>query len=245
MAFLTTSSIGGYKSGASGSPGDFNSTCADCHGGGSFKAAATITTDIPAGGYALNTKYNVSVTMTSSSARQGFQLTVENASGTKVGLLAAGTGSQIFRSGLGITHTSNGNSLKTWSFTWTSPSTDKGAVTFYSALVASNSNSSDSGDQVITTKLQVPSATTLGVNDFLSSQLTLYPNPASQTVNLDLPSIITSAIVLFHDYLGRVVSTQEILGSQSTLDLNGLAKGVYYLSIKTAEGTASKTLIVN
>jgi hypothetical protein len=47
-----------------------------------------------------------------------------------------------------IIHTSSGNGQNSWSFKWTSPSSEQGKITFYGASVSGNGNFNNSGDQV-------------------------------------------------------------------------------------------------
>ena len=100
------SNSSGRTSGSSGSPGDGGKTCTDCHAGGNFSASLQITDDIPAGGYELNTDYNITVTNTSTASKHGFQVTAEKTSNdSKVGIFTAGTGSQAFSNDNYLTHT--------------------------------------------------------------------------------------------------------------------------------------------
>ena len=245
LLFLSWSS--GYN-GASvtGSPGDGNSTCTQCHGGGNFNASATITTNIPAGGYALNTAYNITVTVTQSgSSKRGFQLTAENASNSKVGTFTAGTGSQVFNvsgGGQTVTHTTAGNTQTSWTVTWTSPATDQGAVRFYAAVNCTNGNGSTNGDQVVTTQSSLFSV--LGVDDFFSKQFSVYPNPTTDEFTIEMPNTFSTADVSIFDYLGRAVSNQKISSTNSTINVSLLNAGNYILYIATEEGVAKKQLVV-
>jgi hypothetical protein len=98
---------------------------------------------------------------------------------------------------------------------------------------------------VVTTTKKISSGATLGTEDFFAAQFSLFPNPASDVATLQLPSNVLSANVIFYDHLGKNVKTQSVTAQQNKLDLTNLAKGIYYLTIKTAEGTASKTLVIN
>lgn len=231
------------NSSITGSPGDGGATCTQCHGGGNFNASATITTNIPAGGYALNTSYNITVTITQSgSSKRGFQLTAENTSNVKVGNFTAGTGSQVFNSGKTVTHTTAGNSQTSWTVTWTSPATDQGAVRFYAAVNCTNGNGGTSGDQVVTTQSSLFSV--LGVDDFFSKQFSVYPNPTTDEFTIEMPNTFSTADVSIFDYLGRAVSNQKISSTNSTINVSLLNAGNYILYIATEEGVAKKQLVV-
>ncbi|UPL48586.1 PQQ-dependent sugar dehydrogenase [Hymenobacter sublimis] len=93
---------------------------------------------------------------------------------------------------------------------------------------------SDDQILVLENRAFVPTATTAS----RSSQLRLWPNPASRTVTLQLPNpATTAATVHIHDALGRAVRTAQFAAGQSSLSLSlhGLQPGLY--SVKTAAGT--------
>ncbi len=65
-------------------------------------------------------------------------------------------------------------------------------------------------------------------------RLTVYPNPATTTVHLNLPSDVTlqfPATVIINDLSGRVVSKQRMNSAQDAVDLGDLAGGVYRLCV--------------
>ena len=223
-----------------GSPGD-GSTCSNCHGGGSFATTGTVTTNIPAAGYALNTTYTVTVSFTGGAgSKRGFQLTAEKAGGTKVGTFTAGSGSQVFNSQKTVTHSSN--TVTSWSFSWTSPSTNQGTVTFYAALNAVNGDGGTSGDKVITLSTAV---NVLGTDSFFAKQFNLYPNPASEMVTIEMPENITTATVTIFDFVGKQVAKTNLTSTENSLDVSNLPTGTYLVSIATEQGIAKKQLVVN
>lgn len=243
VGLLLLSFSSGYTSSSmTGSPGDGNTNCTQCHSGGNFNASATITSNIPASGYALNTAYNVTVTVTQTgSTKRGFQLTAENSSNTKVGNFTAGTGSQVFNSGKTVTHTTAGNTQTSWTVTWTSPATNQGTVTFYTAVNCTNGNGTTSGDQVVNANLPV---SVLGTEDFFSKQFVIYPNPTTESFLIDMPTSVSSADISIFDYLGRLVSNQTITSSNNFVNVSILNSGTYIVYVATDEGVAKKRLVI-
>lgn len=236
-AFLLMSSSNGRTDGRTGSPGDGGNTCAACHGGGNFNATASITSNIPVTGYLLNTAYTINVTTNSSASSYGFQLTAENNANTKIGTFTAGSGSKV--SGQRITHSSP-SATGSWSFTWTSPSTDLGRVTFYAALNASNGNGGTSGDQIITANTSSASLSVLQQNRL---DFDMYPNPASEKVTLQLPSGSEKAIVQFYDYVGRLALTKKITNLDTKVDVHHLSSGVYIIKVVSDNKIGSQKFI--
>lgn len=236
-AFLLMSSSTGRTDGRTGSPGDNGNTCAACHSGGNFNASTTITSNIPDTGYLLNTAYTININTNSTASVHGFQLTAENNSNTKIGTFTAGTGSRV--SGQRITHTSPSASGN-WSFTWTSPSTDLGRVTFYTALNAANGNGGTSGDQIVTATTSSPSLSVLEANRL---KFEMYPNPASEKVTIQLPSDSDKATVKFYDYVGRLALTKYITSLDTKIDINNLSTGVYIIKVVSADKIGSQKFI--
>ncbi|WP_439128875.1 choice-of-anchor V domain-containing protein [Polaribacter sp.] len=240
-AFLLMSSSGGRSDGRSGSPGDGGNTCASCHNGGDFNASVDISTNIPVTGYELNTDYTITVNTTSSSSTHGFQLVAENASDTKIGSFSSGNGSKV--SGDRITHSSPSSSGD-WSFTWKSPTTDLGRVTFYTAVNAANGNGNafDGADQTVTASTTFSS---LSISEAKRLDFDLFPNPATENINIQLPSSVEKASVALYDYLGRLALSKNISNTDTKIDVNNLSKGVYILKVIAGNKIGSQKFIKN
>ena len=226
-AFLLMSSSGGRSDGRSGSPGDGGSTCAACHAGGNFNTSVAITSNIPSTGYLLNTDYTISVNTTSSASSYGFQLTAENGSNVKIGTFSAGSSSRTVNGAKAITQSSP-SSTGNWSFTWKSPSTDLGRVTFYTAVNAANGNGGTSGDQVVTGSNSLPS---LSISEANRLDFEMYPNPASDNLTIQLPSGSSKATVQFYDYIGKLALSQSITNDNNKINVNDLSTGIYILKV--------------
>jgi len=91
-----------------------------------------------------------------------------------------------------------------------------------------------------------PHVIALSVNNVLSSNFSVYPNPAKDvvTINSDEHYLINQVVI--YDTAGKKLTTQ-IFDRSSTiqLDVNQLASGVYLLHIESNEGLAVKKLIKN
>jgi hypothetical protein len=123
----------GAPAGYTGSPGD-GKNCTNCHGGSASTQAGIITSNIPAQGYTAGSSYTITVSL-SGTGNKGFEVSPQNASGTLLGSLTAGSGSKLVGSGKYCTHSSAvGGSSATWNFTWIAPVAGTGNVTFYGAF---------------------------------------------------------------------------------------------------------------
>jgi hypothetical protein len=68
---------------------------------------------------------------------------------------------------------------------------------------------------------------TAGINEASASiDMNLYPNPAQNSITFELDAEKVSAIGLF-DVTGQLVGAQEVKGDKTTVDVSGLANGVY------------------
>jgi hypothetical protein len=238
-ALILMSNAGGVAEGRSGSPGDVGSTCTACHSGGDFNASASISSDIPSSGYLFNTPYTISVATSSDASTHGFQLTGENSNAAKIGVFTAGTGSRVINER--VTH-SGTSTLGNWSFTWTSPSSDLGEVTFYTAVNAANGNSDTTGDQIVTA---TSTPTSLSVIEEKRLKFEFFPNPAVALVTLQLPSGSENATVQFYDALGRLALSKKVTGTKKSIDVNALSSGVYILKVVTEDKIGSQKFIKN
>jgi len=82
----------------------------------------------------------------------------------------------------------------------------------------------------------------LGVGDNLSEFVSIYPNPASDVLNIKLPSNIEIISSNLYDILGKDTGVRLING---TINISNLARGVYILNIKTSAGTLIRKIIKN
>jgi hypothetical protein len=80
----------------------------------------------------------------------------------------------------------------------------------------------------------------LGIEDeFRNNQFVIYPNPALNEVNISFPTSETKAIALLYDIFGKLISETEISTLKQTINLAGLAQGMYLLKIHSENRTNS------
>jgi hypothetical protein len=89
-----------------------------------------------------------------------------------------------------------------------------------------------------------------GINDIeLSDKISVYPNPSTGTVNIELSEdIANGAKVSVYNILGAQVNeTIEVKSNitKTALNLNNLESGVYMLKVETPNGTAVKQIVIN
>lgn len=80
----------------------------------------------------------------------------------------------------------------------------------------------------------------------LSNQQTwsVYPNPADKVLNIDMSTIDGQKTIVVMNTTGQIVNTIHSAAGQEAIQVSGLAKGVYFVSLTSEKGTATKTFIV-
>ncbi len=80
------------------------------------------------------------------------------------------------------------------------------------------------------------------VSEVAASSFSVYPNPASDLLNV---TVASAATIELADLAGNVVSAQTATGA-STVQVNtaGLAAGLYVVTVKSSNGTASQKVAV-
>ncbi|MCB0819864.1 MAG: T9SS type A sorting domain-containing protein, partial [Bacteroidetes bacterium] len=67
-----------------------------------------------------------------------------------------------------------------------------------------------------------------------ASDWLLYPNPAQQEVNISIPDLTGKITISILDISGRLLSQQATTGKLSTLAIDNLPSGIYFIRL-TAE----------
>ena len=80
----------------------------------------------------------------------------------------------------------------------------------------------------------------LGMDDAENSYCRVWPNPTTGLVNISVGDGIAKQAILF-DAAGRKL----LRTAGSALDLTGIAAGIYYVRVVTAEGILSTKLVKN
>jgi uncharacterized repeat protein (TIGR01451 family) len=104
----------------------------------------------------------------------------------------------------------------------------------------------DYNPAIITNTCNTEFFQTLGNPSFTANTITLYPNPASNAVQITNSLNETITNVALYEVSGKLVKQlSETNQSQITVDLQNLAKGLYFVEITTASNTKQiKKLII-
>lgn len=84
----------------------------------------------------------------------------------------------------------------------------------------------------------------VSVNGKISNGFEIYPNPATSFIKLNVTGLIGRGSVLITDFYGVLVQQQRLNPGINTIDINRLAKGMYFVSVITDDGKNTEKLII-
>jgi len=232
---------------AAGSPYD-GGDCSGCHGGGSATPGLTITAN-PAFGagntYLPSTTYTISIKGTGY-PKYGFDLEILNSTSTTTvadkgtfGTVVTSNCQKLVSAGItNLTHTAptgSGNTA-TFSFRWTAPAS--GTAYLYCALLGANGDGGTNGDNVKASSLVLTqSATGVMENSMSDVQLSVFPNPSSDNLNLKFSlkensSVTADLFDINGNKVAGLIAENGMAGYISrTFDISSYSKGVYFIRL--------------
>lgn len=100
-------------------------------------------------------------------------------------------------------------------------------------------------DNINLSALNTIPAQILSINEVLAKSFNLYPNPATNIVNITNNENLNVEQITVYNSTGKQINTQTFNNTQQEIQLNvnNLASGTYMLHLQTAQGTAVKKLI--
>jgi Secretion system C-terminal sorting domain/Reeler domain len=239
------------RTGAKGS----TTTCggSGCHGGTNVSTAVTITVDSGSTAvthYVPGHAYTIKIHGTSTTGNNFFGFQFASVSGSGTSQVQAGTASGLptnvggdsYSSLVFVEHnaalaaTSAG--VYDVSFTWTAPSTAVGNITLYCTLNAVNGDgsagSADQSNNTSVTLAQEPTST--GVASVSAPQFNAYPNPVSNTLNIQAAEAGTYDVQVY-DLNGRSIASETMtINGSASLNTANWAPGMYFVSLSKDGG---------
>lgn len=82
----------------------------------------------------------------------------------------------------------------------------------------------------------------LGTDNYQQNQVLVYPNPASEKINIELQDNV-AAIVIIYDMNGRTLQTEYIIDKKFSIPINNLANGIYWIQITTERVKVSRKFV--
>jgi len=112
------------------------------------------------------------------------------------------------------------------------------------SYIVIDTNGNQTQETVSITLLDPTSACTLSSNVFESLKVALYPNPAQQTLFLELGNTpLTIDKVTVFDIQGKLLLSLILKGSSTAIDVSSLSSGNYFLRMSSGKDTMTKRFI--
>jgi hypothetical protein len=95
-----------------------------------------------------------------------------------------------------------------------------------------------SGSLVVTTK-------SVGIENWLSSSVTLYPNPAKEYIDIRVDGDVNVTMMEVYDVYGKLINTVGVCDTpvQTRINVSNLANGMYFVRVTTEAGVVTKSFV--
>jgi len=246
---LLLSNDDGVQQPVTGAPDESGVSCNACHNGGNYNPTIEMklldASMQPVTSYVPGTIYNVSLKVIgiNSPRSYGFQMVnLADADNADKGLWS-GFGNNVKQINLTVKTKPRKylvqSSPKTdgeFLVKWTAPARNTGKVSFYFSGLATNGNRNTSGDSHVVGKISVEekSGTSSTQNTFTGSEIKIFPNPATDFINLSGNNI---SDIVIQNMLGKIIKSSSTLNG--AFDVGDLSSGLYFISNVDDDGTKS------
>lgn len=222
-----------------GAPGENN--CTQCHAGSTQPAAGTVTYTFSGANNEYAPGQSYTIDLSAGGVKNGFQMTILDASDNAAGTFTAGTNTATATAGGReyIHHTAS-SGVTDFSFTWNAPATDMGDLTVYYAYNRSNNNGASSSDVIYLGQetISISSSASITKHEQLDQAFKVIPDMTSQQINVTYQTLEHASIELFvSDITGKLLMKQSV-GNQNpgiyneTIELDRIPNsGIYLVSI--------------
>lgn len=140
----------------------------------------------------------------------------------------------IFTSGINYQWTLNGDSIANA----TSANYTANVAGIYCLVVSNTTGCRDTSNCIIVTNC-------VGFETLSSSDISLYPNPASQLLTMEIPSNYRISSIEILDMQGRTIHVQAYNSSKGNyqVPISEISNGIYFISICTDQGNITKRFV--
>ncbi len=84
--------------------------------------------------------------------------------------------------------------------------------------------------------------TTTGLNSYLENNISLYPNPANDYIDVRVDELNVTNMEVY-DVYGKLINTVNVIDNPTRINVSGLATGMYFVRVTTEQGVATKSFI--
>jgi hypothetical protein len=101
-----------------------------------------------------------------------------------------------------------------------------------------------SGSCSDTSNVATLSLSTVGIAELNRESVSIYPNPASTSINVRInTAFIDNGMLELYDATGKLIMQQKVVNEYSSLNLNGLANGIYSVRVITDNEQTIKRIV--
>jgi hypothetical protein len=83
----------------------------------------------------------------------------------------------------------------------------------------------------------------VGINSYLENNVTLYPNPAKEFVDVRVDGDINVIGMEVYDVYGKLINTVNVIDNMTHINVSGLANGMYFVRVTTEQGMVTKRFV--
>jgi hypothetical protein len=83
----------------------------------------------------------------------------------------------------------------------------------------------------------------LGSNDSIKNPIKLYPNPATNKINIELTNLVPNTTININDVTGKIAKSVNVTSNKTVIDVADLSTGIYIVKIKNDNGFNSLKFI--
>ena len=85
--------------------------------------------------------------------------------------------------------------------------------------------------------------TNVGVDSYLESSVSLYPNPAREYVDIRIDGDVNVKSMEVYDVYGKLINTVNVIENPTRIYVSNLANGMYFVRVSTEAGMVTKTFV--
>ena len=85
--------------------------------------------------------------------------------------------------------------------------------------------------------------TNVGIENWLENNVTLFPNPAKEYVDIRVDGDLNVTAMEVYDVYGKLINTVNVIDNPTRINVNGLADGMYFVRVTTEQGVVTKSFL--
>ncbi len=101
---------------------------------------------------------------------------------------------------------------------------------------------SNCGDGILSQWSATVTQTTTGLNSYLENNISLYPNPANDYIDVRVDELNVTSMEVY-DVYGKLINNVSVVNNPTRINVSGLATGMYFVRVTTEQGVATKSFI--